>query len=159
MSNKAALQELETLLFTTLDPAPTKVYRRTQLDALTLLDEIQKGRVELPIVVLVVGRSDADPKINDAAADLRLSVDLYYIRPRALKPAEKTAGYSRIEDWGDDFVLQMRTILFSNWTTPVTVDEPYCDVTSANPVNTELFARFPQWYAVGCGTSAVVSPS
>lgn len=158
MSNRVALQELEVLLYQHLTPAPTKIYRRTQTDVFTLIDELQKGRVELPFVILTIGRTEADARLNDANADFRGRVDVYYIRPRALTTSEKGDGYTRIEDWADDFVLQVRDVLFRLWETPATVDEPYYDVTSSNPINQEFAARLPQWYALGCGTEYVVSP-
>ena len=148
------LQTLESALSAQFTDAVIK--RQSQADMENWLDRIIKGKLTPPWAVLVVGDAIPDTELSDCCAELRVTVTFMYIRDQALSAAEKTAGYSRIEDWGIDTAVALRNTLWT-FVGPLDRIEPTSNGAGSNAVASLNNNRQLPFYGVLASVEMVVA--
>lgn len=143
-----ALQSLESLLYSSYSEA-TQIQRATQADAMNFLDQIGDGNLTTPYILIVVSPMTNGEMGSDAARDLAMTLNVWYIRNGALTTAEK-ATYSRIEDWAADKARDLTASLYA-WCSqsngPFWVGEPMPDISAVNDVNAFFLGKELDFYA------------
>lgn len=156
-----ALQALETAL-SVVSGLTGSIERKSQADTENWLNLVRDGTIELPCILLVVGKAAEGALGSDCARDDAIQVDIYWLRSDTLSSSEATAGYKRLEDWLPDFAIGTLVPIVEGWTDlaggPFYVGQASLDFSSDdNPINAWFLDKKLPFYSVCVSVEAEIS--